>query len=249
MRVQATEKWRVYAISLGLTVLIAFALSFASDDESTVSRFYPILLCISGCLMASSIYRSWTRFGTASFFLLLPASGWEKFLAALLYCTLIFIPVFSLVYFFSAYFFLGISHPMSFYEMVTGGKSAILNWREFYMDTYLVYFLLLPFFMLSAARYRSYPFPAALLILAILFITYNYWQLFLLYNFSGGLAFGHTFFIRYGDFNYYVFPRGHYRTLTLDLVSPIRLLNVAAWAFLSLGLYGSAFYCLREREL
>jgi hypothetical protein len=138
---------------------------------------------------------------------------------------------------------------MSFFEMISGGKESLLNYKTFYADTFLVYFLLLPFFLLGAARYRRYQFAATLLILSVVFVVYNYLQLFLLFNFSHGLAFGHTFFIRYGDFDYYLFPGGKFVVQKTDLIFRLKIMNTLAWLVIAAGLYITAFHSLKERQL
>ncbi len=249
IRMHTMENWKVYLISLGLVALINLCFAVVSEDGSLFSRFYPLTMCLSGCLMASSVYRGWARFGRSALYLLLPASSLEKFIAILGYCTLIFIPVFTTIYFLTGYVFLSMYHPVSFFEMFSGGKNSVLNYQVFYSDSLLVYFLLLPLFLMSAARFRKYPFPATLLILLLLFITYNYCQLFLLTNFSGGLAFGHTFFIKYGDFDYYQFAGQKHFTRSIDLVFSLRIFNILAWTVIGLGLYLASFHSLKEREL
>jgi len=249
IRILWIENRAVYGISLGITALILFCFAITSEDGSLVAKFYPVMLTLCGSLMAVNGYGAWNNSGRSSFYLLLPASPFEKFASLALSCTLLFIPLFTTAYFSFAYLFTGIFHPMSLKDIIAGGRTALPGYRVFYADTILVYLFLLPIFLYGAARYRKFRFPAVLLILVILFIAYNYWQLFLLYQFSGGLAFGHTFFIRYGDFDYYQFPGGKYMIHSIGLVFRMKLWNILAWGFVSAGLYFAAYHSLKEREI
>lgn len=248
LRILLSENAAGYGIALGIIALIQFCLAVFTPDATVPARLFPILLSVAGCWMAAGAYHTWSGFGRSVFYLLLPATASEKYVAVVTGTTLVFLPVFTAVYWLSGYFFQSLFHANGFFSLLAGGIGTPDKILLFYLDSISIYLLLLPVFLYSAARFQRFSFAASMLILVILFILYNYWQLLLLYLFSGGLAFGHTFFIHSGDFNYYLFSGEKYRMETVNFTWWLMACNTGAWLLISILLHMAACFRLKERQ-
>ena len=105
LRIMVSENASGYGIGLAILVLLQFCLAAFSPDATLPARLFPILLAVSGCWMAAGVYHSWSGFGRSVFYLLLPATASEKYGAAVIATTLVFVPLFSIIYWLSAFFF------------------------------------------------------------------------------------------------------------------------------------------------
>jgi hypothetical protein len=244
------ENWRLCLIAWGVIALVLFCLSIISENGSAIYTFFPVMLWSSGSVLASVVYRQWTNFGRSTHILMLPASTLEKFLSVVLFVSLIFTLIFTLFYFLTAYLFINLYHPpVTLLELLKGGVGVSINCMDDYINAYLVLILLQALFLICAAAFRKNQFFIGVLVLVIVCLLYVYFQLFLLYELSGVLAFSHTWFGKSGAIDYYMVSEGKRLMLSIELTPAFKLINWIVWTLIGIGLYAVGFLKLQEREI
>lgn len=258
VRRQWSENKKVYILQWGVISLFVMALQFL-DKIDAPYIFYLLLFCLSGCAVASTLFSHWKDKGRSSLYLLLPATVSEKFLCALFYGVLLFIPVFCLNYFVFRYIvtYLFImffpNNLISFSGMISGGIHDVITTP---LSSILVFFLMFLFiqsiFMIISIQFRRFQALLCLIaIMAILFI-YNFgmgmYVRSLVKDFTGlirppGLFL--TFFSSDFWFQDIKFFRGEHFSFT----RLIWVLNDLVWFLVFCILYLAAGNKLREREI
>jgi len=258
VRRQWSENKMVYLLQWGVISLFVMVLQFMDRIEEPYI-FYLLLFCLSGCAMTTTLFSRWTDKGRSSLYLLLPATASEKFLCALFYGVLLFIPVFCLNYFFFRYivtYLLIILFPnnlVSFTGMVTGGIHEVITTP---LPNFLVFLLMFLFiqsiFMIIFIRFRRYQALICLITILAILIIYNYgmgtFVRHLVKDFAGSIRAPGLFLTFFSsDFwfqSYKSFSGEHFSFTRL-----IWILNDLAWFIVFCILYLAAGYKLREREI
>ena len=98
----------VYAIILFILIYISI---IAGLDSDNYLLSYPYLYFFIGCVYTSSFWGSWANKKKSYSYLMIPASVKEKFIVGLIFTTVIYTIVFSVLYFLTAYVAGNIFHP------------------------------------------------------------------------------------------------------------------------------------------
>ena len=248
IRLHGAGSWKSYTTAYGILIILMVYLSMIGGYK-TILAFFPIALCIAGTLISARIFRSWSDFGNASSTLMLPASLAEKFLIGLIYGLVLFVPLFTCIYYFSAWITLNIfDHAISIKEIWRGPESIHRSAFAFFMPTVIVFLLLQPIALYSAVRFRKYQFQIMALIIISLFVGYYYAQHLLMLNLTKMLAVNNVYFV-IGDHLNYFSPKNGGNYPMIIIPAAILKLNIAIWMIFAAGIYVVAFLRLKEREI
>lgn len=258
VRRQWSENRKVYLLQWGVISLFVMVLQFLNRiDEPYI--FYLLLFCLSGCAVATTLFSRWTDKSRSSLYLLLPATVSEKFLCALFYGILLFIPVFCLNYFVFRYivtYLLIMLFPnnlVSFPGLITAGIHEVITTP---LPSILVMFLMFLFiqsiFMIIFIRFRRYQALLCLITIMTILILYNYgmgiFVRLLVKDFAGSIRPPGIFLTFFSsDFWYH-----SYKSFSGEHFSFTRLiwgLNDLVWFIVFCILYLVAGNKLREREI
>lgn len=237
-----------YLISYGVLLILIIYLSLVGGAQ-LVLGFFPFALCAAGCLLTSDLFGKWSDTGHAATVLMIPASVTEKYLIGIVFGLFLFVPVFFVVYFLSAYLMLNIVHPpVSLADVFRGGKHALEDPAVYFLNTILVYLLLQPLALFTAVRFRKFQFLYLVMIIVTVFVAYFYAQHLMMMNMTHLLTFNYNYFVVEGKLSY--FSLRHGGTYPEIILKPwISYLNKAMWLTLAGGLYVAAYLRLKEREI
>lgn len=245
------ENRRLFLVIMGVVSLFLIYLDIIQDKSVLILLLSPVVLCMSGCLITANFYGKWSDFSQASCYLLLPATQLEKFLAAVFFGVVLFIPCFILFYFPIGILFLHLFHPeipladMIFIHFLDDTINR-LSW-----NTLLAYLVLQPFFMIIAIRFRKYQFLIGAVIIVLIFSFAVMMNVLVLPNLSHTLAYNQTYFMAGGPVGYYeTTPQnGKHPMEQFDLQSWVYTANRIVYVFIAAGLYLSAWYSIKERKI
>ena len=250
VRLHGAENLQVYAISWGvISLFILFFCILSSDGGSLYTGWFAILFFLTGSLLASTVFGQWSDFGRSSTFLLLPATTTEKFMAGLFYCIVIFIPVFTLLYFITGYLFFSVLHPaVTVSDIIKGGMNrtvAIFVVRMF-VDFILALLLLQSVSLICAAAFKKRQFIISSLLLVILLWIYlggiNY-----MISTLAKTTYLDTKFLPFMDYGFAYDNNSTWASFHFN--HQIYHMNYLIWSVTICMLYLSAWFKLREREL
>jgi hypothetical protein len=258
VRRQWSENRKVYllqwiVISLFVTVLQFF------DKITEPYIFYLLLFCLGGCAVATTLFSRWTDKGRSSLYLLLPATASEKFLCALFYGILLFIPVFCLNYFVFRYIVTWLvilpfkSNLISFPEMISLGIHEVIATP---IPNILVFFLMFLFiqsiFMIIFIRLRRYQALVCLITILAILIIYNYGMgIFVrqfVTDFAGSIR-PPGLFLTFFSSDFWFQPYKSFSGEHFSFTRLIWILNDVVWFIVFCILYLAAGCKLREREI
>lgn len=248
IRFHGAGSWKSYTIAYGILIILMVYLSMVGGYKMILG-FYSFALGITGTLISARIFRSWSDFGKASSTLMLPASLTEKFSIGLFYGLVLFVPLFTCIYYFSAWITLNIfDHAISMKEIWWGPESLHESAFAFLLPTIMIFLLVQPIALYAAVRFRKYQFQIMILIVISLFIGYYYTQHLLMLNLTKTLAFNYIYFV-IGDHLTYFSARNGGSYVTIMIPAIIQKLNITMWMIFAAGMYIVAFLRLKEREI
>lgn len=248
IRLHGAGSWKSYTIAYGILIILMVYLSMVGGYKMILA-FYSFALCIAGTLISARIFRSWSDFGNSSSTLMLPASLAEKFSIGIIYGLVLFVPLFTCIYYFSAWITLNIfDHAISMKEIWRGPESLHESAYAFFMPTMMLFLLVQPIALYSAVRFRKYQFQIMILLIISLFVGYYYAQHLLMLNLTKTLAFNYIYFI-VGDHLTYFSAKNGGNYVTIMVPAIIQKLNIAMWMIFAAGMYVVAFLRLKEREI
>jgi hypothetical protein len=258
VRRQWTENKKVYLLLWAVISLSLVVLSFFSEKQD-LGGLYLLLFCCGGCVMASTLFSRWTDFGRSAMYLLLPASFTEKFLSAIFWGLILFIPAYILNFLVFRYFVTYL--VVLLFPNSTGPFSIIFKMviREIVSLPRLYTFVLLAFiftqslYMICLIRFRKRQVLIFLLILLGIVVVHNTGMRILmpnLVNLPAGTSITPGIFIFFDPgFGFAGSTANQPVSEYFSFISPIRNLNSVVWLAVFTLLYLAAFYKLKEREL
>ena len=244
--------WAVISLSL-------FGLSLFSEFHESYLLFI-LLFCVGGCAITTTLFSRWSDFGHSSYYLLLPASVTEKFLTAVFYGIILFIPVYCLNYFFIRYIFTYLiimlfpNNLVSFSGLMMGAIHGITtNPFSFYLVIFLSFLFTQSLSMIIAVSFKKY--QALIILFSIIAIL-------VIYNYGMGILMSHVANVPDGSirtpgiFLTYFSPDFSYGVInnqidgeSFSFIRPIWFLNNLAWFIVFIMLYLASRLKLKEREL
>jgi len=266
VRRQWAENKKAYFLLWGMISFALIILALISQN-SDVYLAYSLLFSFGGCYLTKTFFSRWTDFGRSSFFILLPASGTEKFLCALFYGILLYIPLYILNYFFCTYivtygilYFICLFFPNNLESFSSQIMSCFHTFAAIPFSFYLVVFIL-TFFLLQSLcmiimiRFKKNQiliFLISLMAFLVLdqivlrVVTLN------MVTFPCARIFPPGFILTFfpGDFSYMRSLSSFGADLErFTFLNPVRSLNGIIWILVYILFYISAWSRIKEREL
>jgi len=266
VRRQWAENKKAYFLLWGV---ISFALIILAliRQNFEVYLWYSLLFSFGGCFMTTTFFNHWTDFGRSSQYILLPASGTEKFACALFYGILLYVPIYCLNYFFATYivtygllYFICLFFPNnleSFSSQILSDFHTLTAIPfSYYLAVFILIFLLIQSLsMIIMIRFKKNQILIFLILLmaflvfdqiVVRIVTLNMVTFPCVRIFPPGLIL--TFFP--ADFSYM-------KTLSnfgscqerFSFLNPVRSLNGIIWIIVYILFYLSAWSGIKEREL
>jgi hypothetical protein len=258
VRRQWSENKKVYLLQWGVISLFTMALQFF-DRSFEPMVLYIFLFSLAGCAMASTLFSQWTDKGRSPMFLLLPATTLEKFLCALFFGILLFIPVFLLNYFIFRYIvaylimLLFPNHLVSFTDQFTGAIHEIVTIPiPTTIVLFLMFFFMQSVFMIIQIRFRRYHWPIFMITILAILMVYNYGMGIyveqMVKDFAGSIR-TPGLFLTFFSSDFWYQPYKSFSGEYFSFTRLIWILNDLAWFIVFIILYAAAGYKLREREI
>ena len=245
------ENRNLFMVIMGVVSLFLIYLDIIQDKSVLLLLLFPVALCMSGCLFTANFYGKWSDFSRAASYLLLPATQLEKFLAAVLFGVVIFIPCFTLFYFPVGALFLHLFHPSIPISDLIFFRFLDDTFNRLVLNTLITYLVLQPFFLIIAARFKKHQFLIGAVLVVLIFSFVVMMNILVLPNLSHTLAFNYTYFMAGGPVGYYEATPQHGKHVMeqIDLQSWVYMVNRIVYLFIAAGLYLSAWYSFKEREI
>ena len=245
------ENRKLFLVIMGVVSLFLIYLDIVQDKSVFIFLLSPVVFCLSGCLITANFYGKWSDFSQASYYLLLPATQLEKFLAAVFFGVVLFIPCFILFYFPIGLLFLHLFHPAIPMADLIFFRSLGYSFNRMALNTILAYLVLQPFFLIIAFRFRKYQFLIGAVLVLLIFSFVVMMNLLVLPNLSHTVAFNQTYFMAGGPVGYYepIPKNGKHVMEQFDLQSWVYTANRFVYLLIAAGLYLSAWYSFKERKI
>jgi len=149
------ENRKLFLVIMGVVSLFLIYLDIIQDQSALIYLLSPVVFCLSGCLITANFYGKWSDFSQAASYLLLPATQLEKFLAAVFFGVVLFIPCFILFYFPIGLLFLHLFHPAIPLTEVFFSRSLDNTFSRMSLNTLLAYLVLQPLFLIISVRFKK----------------------------------------------------------------------------------------------
>jgi len=245
------ENRKLFLVIMGVVSLFLIYLDIVQDKNVFILLLFPAAVCISGCLITANFYGKWSDFSRAASYLLLPATQLEKFLAAVFFAVVLFIPCFTLFYFPVGLLFLHLFHPaipvadLIFFRFLDNTFSRLS------LNTLLAYLVLQPLFLIIAVRFKKHQFLIGALLVLFIFSFVVMMNTQVLPNLSHSIVINYTHFMIGRPVGYYTGNplNGNLRIEQFDLQSWVYTVNMIVYLLVAAGLYLAAWHSFKERKI
>jgi hypothetical protein len=256
---QWNENKKFFLLLWGVISLSQLIVSIFEKEYLFIIHFW--LFWIGGCVITTTLFSKWTDTGRSSFYLLLPASVAEKFLCGLFYGCFLYVALFCINFLLIRYvltyliIMLVPNNLVSYSVFITSAaKEMAANSYTFYLFPLLTCLFAQSVFMITLIRFRKQQVLIYMIIILAILVVFNIMMKQLMSHivhipegtaFTPGLlvphfnlGFGYSGFTNHKQVDEYFYITGLLRTL-----------NNLVWLVVFAGLYFTAFYKLKEREL
>lgn len=240
-------RWKLYAASYAILVLLLITTRFFEPNTLDILPvFYVLLLCFVGCLQAANIFGSWTDKNQAMHFITLPAKTIEKFIVAFLFTTILFVPIFSLVYMFTTYGIVSLLFEKHTSRQLTDTYILFFNANSIGVLAW-VFTLIQSVFLFGSVFFKNRQFVKSGLVLVAFFLLFALLPQYAVIKLTGIKFNTSTFF--FVD-NLAVYSKiGAYENGWFELKGVYSILNSIVWLIVPLGLFVASYFKLKEKEI
>jgi hypothetical protein len=253
----ANDNWKTFLYSLIVIFVSANIKNLGSPGQVQEYPFYVFFLVLIGGIYTSMFYMQWGNRIQVLFFLMLPATAFEKIALYLFYSVIVFIPVFTIVYFGSEFIIQKIMGQISLfsYDQQFHNQSSYPIIATYIL---IIYLFFQSFFLICAVWFEKRQLTKALGIIMIAYIII-YFGKFYIQHLTGvtSVSISNQMVIFPTDIDYrgtggqswenYVLVRsvGYYKITSL-LIANISLVVLSV---LSMLFYVASYFKLREKEI
>jgi hypothetical protein len=244
VRKHAKENWKIFLIFLIILNIppLAICIGWNNIYPGPLLEIYIIILILVGGIYTSSFFKDWTHTNRAASLLILPATAFEKIALVLFYSVILFIPVFSFVYFGSYISFSLITHnSMPMLSELRNEKTPIL----LLILVLLSYTFLQSLFLLLSIWLKKMQFLIALIVIAILIFTIDLWNVHAIHWILGSNFSTETSVLPFLTKVQY-WSILHNAPITSRLISTM---NLSIYAIVNVLVYLAAYFKLKEKEI
>jgi hypothetical protein len=230
-----------------ILVFIVFYISLVSGySTDNYILFFPFVYFFAGCLYASAFYGSWANKGHAFSFLTIPASVKEKFVVSLVFTSIVYTLIFSLLYFGTAYILGNAFHPsFTVKELLfsDGSDSRIASFS--YTICFIEFLIAQSLFLLGSIMLNKRQFSYSAIVVFLLIIVIYPGQQYVAKLFTGWNIWGTHSILMIGG-HLYVY-NGKYMPVTMN--ETIGMGSYVFWILIPVLIYYAAYLKLKEKEL
>lgn len=270
LRLLIKRQWaesKMYLMIIGLLIIVSVVfISLAMDKSSDIYTIFMFIFGLGGGFIILGMFRNWNNFGRSSHYLMIPASVTEKFVSALFFGIIIYLPAFILLFLFSRYillYLIVLPFPTNLLPYKDFIKGAIQELGVFFNSPsrklfFMIFFLLPLFFaqsvfIFSVNRFKKYSVQISILLIIGIIIIFNLIML----RMKSWLVEGDPNFISppgvipydLGYFAYQDTKSGESVYESFYFIKPFRFVHYGIWTVIFLFLYLSSWNSLKEREL
>jgi len=207
--------------------------------------FYIAFLVYTGMIYTGLFFKRWTNKSRAITFFMLPVTVFERIAVVLLFTIVLFIPIFTLVYYFSSMVLFKISNPSLNFSIVSlfEGHTVL---SAFCLYVLLPFTIFQSFFLLCAVWFKKNQIFIALAIIGLMLFSSNFLLISYMHSSTGGNVFvfgtGFNLFPLYTSFRF----EDGIKEITSQLISNISYL---VYGIMTLFFYIAAYFKLKEKEI
>lgn len=144
VRKHANENWKIFLISLLIMILpVLWAQIFRFLDPLNVFNIYMSFLWIIGGLYSSTFFKEWNYKARSESIILLPSTAFEKIALVFFHTIIIFIPVYSFLFYSSWIVLSKLLHP-------GGPFSYILEYQNLPLFRALIVYVFTPYLFMQS---------------------------------------------------------------------------------------------------
>ncbi|MEI6898312.1 MAG: hypothetical protein WCL00_00410 [Bacteroidota bacterium] len=244
-----SENLKTYALAWGIiSLVILFITVVAGSDNMALLGMFPLMLCMVGAVFCSTVFSPWSNFGKSSFYLLLPATATEKFVTGIFYCLILFIPLFTILYFATGILFIFFMHPVSVMKFFHIQFVQVYNSRVF-IDIFMAFLLIQSITIIGTIVFKRRQLMISLLLVVVIFLFFTVLTYFQMKGLTGTEV--TTRLLPFYNYGFGIETgAGSMRSAKIfHFTHVINNLNYLVWTIVILLVYLSAWFKLREREL
>ena len=247
VRKHINENRRLFLIAIVCMFVPALLLRLIMNDPEPrhMYVFYIAFMIYTGMIYTGLFFKRWTVKSRAISFFMLPVTIFEKIAVLLFFTIVLFIPIFTLVYYFSSMALFTITNPtLSFsIDNLLIGHSVL---SAFCLCVLLPFALVQSFFLLIAVWFKKNQIFYALAIFGLILLVSNFLLTVYMKTLTGGNVNG----IGIGNF---IFPlnvsfhnEGSITEITSQMISTI---SVLVYVVMTLLFYLASYFKLKEKEI
>lgn len=176
------ENYRIWGIALGVLIALYCIFHFLTTDRTHIiafynrQRIYSIALIGSGTIFANFIWRDLSTKGQSINFLLLPATPFEKLLAAMFFTSIVFPAVYISVYSVLDYTYIQAIQSIAIIKIDEWDLRPLrLNDpHSIVLGSTILFLIIQPIALMSSLLFERFSYIKTALLVIILFISLTY---------------------------------------------------------------------------
>ena len=247
VRKHANETRRLFLISVICMFVpaILVRLIVSNPTPKQLYIFYILFLLYSGAIYTGVFLKKWTHKSRATAFLMLPVTAFERIAVVLLFTIVLFIPLFTIIFYGSSLLLFKMSHPMlpfSIGSLFEGGSFL----TAFCLYVILPFTLFQSFCLLFAVWLKKGQVFIAMAVIVAFFILNNILVAIYMKGLNGGIVnfMGNQIALFPDTVSYY--SKGNFQKVSSPLISDISILVYIVMAIL---FYLVSYFKLKEKEI
>jgi hypothetical protein len=247
VRSHANENRRLFMLAIICMFLptLLIRLLINVPEPRHLYTFYIVCLIYTGMIYTGLFFKRWTNKSGAISFLMLPVTVFERIAVVLLFTIVLFIPIFTVVYYYSNLVLFKVLNPSLTFSIASLFKGhTVLS--AFCLYVLLPFTLFQSFFLLCLVWFKKNQIFIALAIFVLIILINNL----LIIKYMNGITRG---VIQINDFFFTLFPTSvkfwndnSWQEISSQLISNI---NYYVYGIMTLFFYMAAYFKLKEKEI
>ena len=235
----------VYAIILFILIYISI---IAGLDSDNYLLSYPYLYFFIGCVYTSSFWGSWANKKKSYSYLMIPASLKEKLIVGLIFTTVVYTIVFSVLYFLTAYVTGNIFHPsFSFVDMFTTSSEDVRLTDFSFGISIFNYVIFQSLFLLGGLFFNKRQFNYTAITVFLLMVLFFPGNIYFLESLTGWRIIGTNSILMIGG-RLSLWKSGE-ASIGILMNQSIKTISYLVWMIIPLLVYVAAYFKLKEKEI
>lgn len=253
VRNHAKESWKLFILFIVIATMPAIFIYLIENKPAMeeVYGFYIIILILIGGIYLSMFFKDWSNTARSSSFLTMPVTALEKIALVLFYSVILFIPAFTIVYYYSCMIMSNILHPEIIFTIKKYFEFRINGIYDNHPILAITTGVIMPYvfvhslFLLSTVWFKKMQLLKGLAGIVILFFVFYFW-----YHYYFQIMIGSD---KVDLKPYDLFPKEiYYRdseygfTITSHILTNISML---LYTIIPVIIYVATYFKLKEKEI